>query len=81
MTTAGTPGDDITEDPTAASAARLAEDARPAWDLYAAAHSGVCISDLISDLLHLADHLPNETGRDAEAILARARHNYDDERP
>ena len=68
--------DDIAQDPSSTSAAQMAEDVRPAWELYAATHPGVTIADLISDLLHLADTLPEEQDRDADAILARARRDY-----
>ncbi|MEU1275644.1 hypothetical protein [Streptomyces sp. NPDC005799] len=72
--------DDIAQDPGATSAAKLAEGARPAWELYAAAHNGLTIADLISDLAHLADHLP-EQDLDGQATLARAQRDYDEERP
>jgi hypothetical protein len=65
----------------ATSAAELAEGARPAWELYAAAHKGVTVADLISDLLHLADSLPEEGEGAGEAILARALRDSDAERP
>lgn len=51
----------------------------PAWELYAAAHKHVSIPDLITDLLHLAEHLPDEH-RDVDALLNRARRDYEDER-
>ncbi|MFF4205549.1 hypothetical protein ACFYZ8_33430 [Streptomyces sp. NPDC001668] len=73
--------DDIAQDPSSPSAAQMAEYARPAWELYAAAHPGVTIADLISDLLHLADSLPEEQYRGADAILDRARRDYFAERP
>ncbi|MFF4902190.1 hypothetical protein [Streptomyces sp. NPDC001068] len=73
--------DDTAQDPAAASAAKLAEGARPAWELYAAAHRGVTMADLISDLLHLADRLPDEQDKGADEILARAQRDYDAERP
>ncbi|MFE1476474.1 hypothetical protein ACFW6N_21810 [Streptomyces cyaneofuscatus] len=50
--------------------------ARPAWQLYAAAHEHASIPDL----LHLAEHLPDEH-RDADALLDRARRDFGDERP
>lgn len=74
--------DDIARDPgNDSSAERCAAYARPAWELYAAAHEGVTLADLISDLLHLADRLPDEQDKGADAILARALRDYDAERP
>ncbi|MDX3695042.1 hypothetical protein PV726_32830 [Streptomyces europaeiscabiei] len=69
--------DDIAQNPeNSTSAALCAENARPAWELYAATHQGVTIVDLIADLLHLADRLPDEQGRDADAVLSRAQRDY-----
>jgi hypothetical protein len=74
--------DDIAQhsEDIATSAADLAEGARPAWELYAAAHRGVTVADLISDLLHLAERLPGER-KGAGVILARALRDYAAERP
>ncbi|MFD7669068.1 hypothetical protein [Streptomyces sp. NPDC059788] len=44
-----------------------------------AAHEHVSIPDLITDLLHLAKHMPDEHC-DADALLDCPRRDYEDER-
>ncbi|MFJ2745254.1 hypothetical protein ACIO3O_36980 [Streptomyces sp. NPDC087440] len=59
---------------------RLAEDVRPMWDAYVAARGQyVSIADMIADLLHLSDRIPDSRDWDVHELLDRARRDYDAE--
>ncbi|MFF0481914.1 hypothetical protein [Streptomyces sp. NPDC004435] len=55
----------------------LADHARPAWDLFREAFPAAEITDLITDLLHLADIDSDTDGTD---VLDRATRDWEAER-